>query len=387
MHQGHESSPSPKYRRVYEHLLARIDQGLYPAGEKVPSEAQLMRRFDVSRTTVIRALRDLETAGLIQRRRGAGSFVAERAGATRGVGLAFFAPFITPGQSLPHVEGLIHQHVARLAGQDHSRLLLQGLPEHDGRPTAHRFNIAVDTLLQSGVKGVFFYSAQLPANEFSANRGAVDRLVGAGVAVVLIDREVAPTPGRSEFTRIGYDDRRGAHLLVDHLIQQGCRRIAFVGHPEVSLSAHERMAGYYDGHRAHGRDVPGSLVRLVDEGAIDERFCRDILRTARPDGIVGINDRTVAILGRHLTALGRRIGRDIKVAGFDDDPIAALLPAPLTTIRLPIQPFAEAAYAALTRQIADPALAPRQIIIDVELIVRESTTGESGARPGRNRGS
>lgn len=103
MRQSRPSAPTPKYRRVYEHLRERIDRGMYQAGQKVPSEAQLMRCFDVSRTTVIRALRDLETAGLLHRRRGAGSFVAERPGATRGVGLAFFAPFIAPGQSLSYV--------------------------------------------------------------------------------------------------------------------------------------------------------------------------------------------------------------------------------------------------------------------------------------------
>ncbi|MFW5692903.1 MAG: GntR family transcriptional regulator, partial [Thermoguttaceae bacterium] len=149
MQHSHPSLPTPKYRRVYEHLRERIDQGMYQAGQRVPSEAQLVRRFDVSRTTVIRALRDLESAGMLQRRRGAGSFVAERPGATRGVGLAFFAPFIGPGQSLPYVEGLIHQHVARLAGEDHSRLRLQGLPEQDERPTDDLFHTAVDRLLES----------------------------------------------------------------------------------------------------------------------------------------------------------------------------------------------------------------------------------------------
>ncbi len=374
MHRSHPSLTTPKYRRVYEHLRERIDRGMYQAGQRVPSEAQLMQRFDVSRTTVIRALRDLETAGMLKRRRGAGSFVAERPGATRGVGLAFFAPFIGPGQSLPYVEGLIHQHVARLAGEDHSRLLLQGLPERNERTTESLFHAAVDRLLESKAQGVLFYPAQLRPDEFRCNRMAVDRLVEAGVAVVLIDREVASSPGRSEFTRIGYDNRRGGHLLVDHLIRQGCRRIAFVGHPGVSLAVYDRLAGYYDGHRAHGRRVPDSLVRLVDTHELTLPFCRNLLRTARPDGVVGVNDRTAAMVGRHLTALGRKIGPEVKLAGFDDDPIAALLPAPLTTIKLPVRPFAEAAYEALRGHIANPALQPRQIIIDVELIVRESTT-------------
>ena len=70
---------------------------------------------------------------------------------------------------------------------------------------------------------------------------------------------------------------------------------------------------------------------------------------------------------------GLQIGRDIKLAGFDDDPIAELLPVSLTTIRLPVQPFAQAAYEAMLGLIASAETSPRQVIIDTELVVRNST--------------
>ena len=74
-------------------------------------------------------------------------------------------------------------------------------------------------------------------------------------------------------------------------------------------------------------------------------------------------------------ALGARIGDDIKLAGFDNDPIAELLPVPLTTIALPIQSFAQTAYEVMLRRLAEPQSDVGQVIIDTELIIRGSTTG------------
>ena len=63
------------------------------------------------------------------------------------------------------------------------------------------------------------------------NVTTVERLINAGCKVVLIDRELDVSPHRSELTRIGYDNVRGGILLVNHLVSNGSKRIAFVGSP------------------------------------------------------------------------------------------------------------------------------------------------------------
>ena len=362
-----------KYRQVYEELHAGILDGRYRPGQKLPSEAQLMRKYDVSRTTVIRAFRDLEAVGMVLRRRGSGTFVAEPSGAVRGPDLALFAPFVERGADLAYVEGLIHQHLAHLAGEHHARLMLQCV-SGGGFTWAQRLRDATAIVRGSDVRGVLYYPAELPDEQMHLNRWAVDSLKGAGMAVVLIDRDIVPTPDRSEFTRIGFDNRRGGYLLTDHLIRQGCRRIAFVGIPEASTAVADRLAGYHEALRRHGLAAEEGLVRSADEPELSEQFCRSLMDEARPDAIIGKMDRFAALVGRHLMRMGLRIGRDVKLAGFDDDPIAGLLPVPLTTIRLPAKPFAEAAYQAAMLRIQEPDAAPRQIIIDVELVVRESST-------------
>ena len=90
-----------------------------------------MQHFAVSRTTVSRALRDLELQGLIRRRRGSGTYVRELAPATEHLDLAFFVPWVESGEGLPYVEGLIHQRLADLASRRNSTLLLKCLADEE----------------------------------------------------------------------------------------------------------------------------------------------------------------------------------------------------------------------------------------------------------------
>src|SRR6202140_4706909 len=64
-----------KHREIYQTLLKEILDGAYDTIQRLPSEAQLVRRFGVSRPTASRALRDLQSEGVIERRVGAGSFL------------------------------------------------------------------------------------------------------------------------------------------------------------------------------------------------------------------------------------------------------------------------------------------------------------------------
>jgi LacI family transcriptional regulator len=322
-------------------------------------------------------LRDLELQGLIRRRRGSGTYVRELTTTAEHLDLAFLVPWVESGEGLPHVEGLIHQHLADLTARRHSTLILKCLAS--GESLEPRAIDATQSLIDLRVDGVFFYPAELPGEQMQLNRTVVDMLVSADIRVVLIDRDIVSFPGRSEFTRIGYDNRRGGVLLTEHLIQVGCRRISFVGIPEVSTAVADRLAGYYEAHRMYGLPVDPKLVHLVDEAALTPAFCEQLIRRDKPDAIVAKMDRFAALIGRHLMAQGVRIGSDIKLAGFDDDPIAELLPIPLTTIRLPVQSFSQAALEAMLDNISGVDTNPRQIIIDAELVVRGSTDVNAGS--------
>ena len=67
--------PIPKYKRVFEALQHEIRSGRLKSGQRLPSEADLVGRFGASRITVGRAVRDLQLAGLVDRRVGSGTYV------------------------------------------------------------------------------------------------------------------------------------------------------------------------------------------------------------------------------------------------------------------------------------------------------------------------
>ena len=71
------SSYAPFYIQVMDSLKEAIDQGDMKPGEQLPGEPELCRLFDVSRTVIRQALKELEYEGLIKREKGRGTFVAE----------------------------------------------------------------------------------------------------------------------------------------------------------------------------------------------------------------------------------------------------------------------------------------------------------------------
>jgi GntR family histidine utilization transcriptional repressor len=72
-----KTAPEPIYRQIKTTIQQRIASGEWPAGQKLPSENELVAALEVSRMTINRALRELTQEGLIQRVHGLGSFVAE----------------------------------------------------------------------------------------------------------------------------------------------------------------------------------------------------------------------------------------------------------------------------------------------------------------------
>ncbi|MBV8501431.1 MAG: histidine utilization repressor [Paucibacter sp.] len=70
-------SPQPQYLKVKSHLREGITAGRWSPGDRLPSEAELVSEFGLSRMTVNRALRELEQEGLVERVQGVGSFAAQ----------------------------------------------------------------------------------------------------------------------------------------------------------------------------------------------------------------------------------------------------------------------------------------------------------------------
>jgi LacI family transcriptional regulator len=185
--------------------------------------------------------------------------------------------------------------------------------------------------------------------------------------------------GSRECSSVTVNNRQAARAAVDHLIQLGHRRIGIVtADATASNSVKERFAGYTDALAAGGISYADPLfIRCERQNELGGHAAVTGLLAAggsRPTALFCTNDAIAMGAMRALYEAGLEIPTDISVVGYDDVPIAALLRVALTTVAQPIHKMGAAAVELLMERIeGDPALAPRQVMLDAHLVVRQST--------------
>ena len=353
----------PKHRQVYSALEREIRSGRYKHGDRLPSEAELVLRFGASRITVGRAVRDLQLAGLVDRRAGSGTYVraAEAPAGSHSFGLLI--PDLGETEIFePICQGMMASPLAR------AHALVWGSSTAGGKED--RAWDLCRQYVERKVSGVFFAPLERTPGKDEVNRRIAAALDAAGIPVVLLDRTVVPYPGRGHHDLVGIDNRRAGYVITEHLLRQGARRLAFVGVPDAAATVDARAAGFREALYASDVPVEPRLAQRLDPGDSDR--VRALIDEIRPDGVVCANDRVAARLMQTLLALGVSIPRDVRLVGVDDLEYASLLPVPLTTLRQPTRQIGAAALAAMLDRAAGSDLPPRDILLHGTLVVRAS---------------
>jgi len=353
---------SPKYQQVYTALRREIQSGRLKKGDRLPSEAELVRTFGASRITVGRAVRDLQAAGLVERRAGSGTYVKSPQTA-RALSFGLLIPDLGETEIFePICQGMMASPIAR----EHA--LIWGSPA--GASKEERAWQLCRQYIDRGVSGVFFAPLEGSSDSHDINQRIARALDEARIPVILLDRTVVPYPGRGHHDLVGIDNRRAGYVITEHLLRLESRRIAFMAMPSAAATVDAREAGYREALYTWDRPIERSLVHHLDPS--DASAVEAVLRAESPDAIVCANDRTAALLIPTLLRLGRKVPDAVRVVGIDDLEYAKLLPVPLTTLRQPTRQIGDAALAAMLQRVARTHLPTRDIFLNCELIVRES---------------
>lgn len=172
----------------------------------------------------------------------------------------------------------------------------------------------------------------------------------------------------------------GAASAVRHLISLGHQRIGLITNASLKYtSAQQRKQGYLRALSEANIPLDEGLIR---EGAYTAESgfeaMHHILKQPHPPTAVFVASDVVAIGAiQAIRQAGRRIPEDIAIAGFDDIPMAAYLNPPLTTIRLPAYRIGWAAGEQLVKWMTGVSIDQQGILLDIELIIRESTIGQN----------
>jgi DNA-binding LacI/PurR family transcriptional regulator len=189
------------------------------------------------------------------------------------------------------------------------------------------------------------------------------------------------------FPTVGVDNRAGIRGALDHLVELGHRRIAYVGADSLG-DMHERRGAYREYLAAAGIPAPTEYTCLVPNTIAGGEFALSelLVCSPRPTAVIAATD-TLAIAVIHA-AYERSIGvpDQLSVVGFDDIPLASATVPSLTTVKMPIAEIVaagvELAVGSAAGERDDSQDAPR-IVFQPTLIVRGSTAAAPPASPTR----
>lgn len=302
-------SPLPLYHQLRMALLDRIASDEFRPGDALPSERQLASDYQVSRITVIQALKALEDEGVLERHQGRGTFIAEPAQHeerkfTSDQTLAFLAPVLTD----PFIFDIMHG-VEKVASSHGFSLIMM---------CSHEDPVQESNLIREahkrGVGGVIVY----PIQE-KVSHPTFQALVQDGYPLVFIDRYYPELP----VDRVVSDDQQAAFAITQQLLQEGHRRIAFVTWYETACtSVQDRISGYRAALLQAGIDPDPNLVwqdLYVGEkkDGNNAKRLRVLLDEQAPTALVVVNFIVSGYLLSDLAHLGLHVQKDITIAGFD----------------------------------------------------------------------
>lgn len=224
----------------------------------------------------------------------------------------------------------------------------------------------IELLLARSVDGFVVASAQ---SDWSVRQPHI--LKNSETPYILIDR----MPSGINVNFVGTRDEDLGELATNHLLEQGCQRLAHIRGPE-NPNGTRRLKGFQLALQKSGRKVQPQYI--VEGGVRDDtgyRAMRELLRLKRPpDGVFCYNDPIAAGAIKAILESGAKIPQDIAIIGAGNVHYSDLLRVPLSTIDQSATQIGEMAADILVACMrAKTAPAPRSILIPPRLIVRESS--------------
>lgn len=220
----------------------------------------------------------------------------------------------------------------------------------------------IDRNLRRQVAGLIIGDSHLGSGE-----ALLANLRDRNVPYVLISRR---QPGHPT---VACDDFLGGRLAAEHLHAIGCRNVAVLAGERFASTGADRTSGFISFFSEKGIEVSADRILHgrfdTQEGRRQGQHLLSLDRSI--DGVFAVNDFLAIGLMGAIREADLRLGTDVAVVGFNDTPLAAQLPIPLSSVRLPLHEMGNMAFQALLARIEGSEV--ESVLVTPELNVRESS--------------
>ncbi|MEI8158927.1 MAG: LacI family DNA-binding transcriptional regulator [Burkholderiales bacterium] len=199
----------------------------------------------------------------------------------------------------------------------------------------------------------------------------LELIARSGIPTVLLNYEL----GNSKMAVVRGDNYWVAREAIEHLLNLGHKRIAFIAGSSFSGQSPERERAYVDALvAAHVAIDPALIVQGEFHQTVGFARALELLALSdRPTAIFAANDEMALGVIDAARQLGLQIPADLSLIGFDDIPAASYVFPGLSTVRQAVDEIAFAGVRALMRQIDTKTMTTEQITLASQLVIRGST--------------
>ncbi len=353
---------SPKYHHIKDTLINRIKQGEFLPGTQIPTEEDLIKEFNVSKTTVRKAISDLVYAGRLSREQGRGTFVidsrierSESARKRKDIGIVFMDIYN------PH-----HPYLAKIlrgATLECNNLKnnLQILATPAGDLNHKDSSFLMHTIVERHIDGLVL-----------ASRMSLEDILilkKEHIPFVYVGNDVPDPDVHCIFT----DPFISTYLETEHLIKLGHKRISIITSPLNAGSGLSILSTFRFVQENHNLQINEEFIKQGELGReTGKRIMNELLSLSeRPTALIAGDDLTAIGAIEAIWNADLRVPEDIAVIGGGN--MESPVGISLTTVDHSLEEAGKLAVQMLGKLLNKEYIGPSKVIMKPELIIREST--------------
>jgi len=367
----------PRYEEIFIHLTQYFKDNKYLFNQQIPTEHSLMDMFNVSRTTIRRALQLLEDNQIISRTQGCGSFYIADANLEKAQIIPSITAKVQKGFiglvnyfSLDYIYTEIVRGIEDVLSENGYSLVLGNSNQDESKQIE-----VVKRMVNQGVKGLILEpSRNLLIDENNLISSILDE---SGLPVVTTHWAIKD----KNVSTVTIDDEYAGYIAGQYLLKKGHRKIATVYKIDVQ-AGHDRFIGLKRIMTEKGLSIPNHWIKIFTEEDEQQNqnqgysLTKDLLLKEegdRPTAIFFMNDRLAVGGYKAIREMGLKIPDDISVIGFDNHESASVVHPGLTTFSHPKYRLGKwAARTVIDMVESESSILPMKIVFEPKMVERGS---------------